>query len=542
MNVDATPSSRCAPEPDNATRASRLRWRSMNKLLGLVAVLSVISVSADALKGSRPNIILVMTDDQGPHLSYEGHPYIQTPNIDRMADQSLRLREFHVSPTCSPTRAAVLSGRHEFRNGVTGTTKERECMALSTTTFPQLLQTAGYETGLFGKWHLGDAKEFRPAQRGFFETLIHGAGGIGQDYSRVKIKDPEVKKRVKEPVFGSCADFPPNAKNRYTDPVLLHNEQVVQGKGYCTDIFFDGALSWMKQSLDGNKPFFAMIVPNTPHSPLIATEESKARILKRMPDFNDKIASHNDKSLKADGLLEYYGMIENIDDNMGRLFQSLEEWGALENTLVIFTTDNGATTRHGGTSIHNAGFKSGKGSVHEGGGHVPCYWFWKGKLQPADTKSLTAHIDLYKTFCELAGAAIPGNIQELDGRSLLPILGNPKAKWEDRTLYHTAGRWEYGVEPQRDKRWAVRTQKWRMVGGKELYDIENDPFEKENVIKQHPEVMERLQKKYYAWWDETLPFMVNENRTWEKDEPPFHTLYKEATANGELPVFNPREY
>lgn len=475
----------------------------------------ILSLSASAgLKGSRPNIIFVMTDDQGSNLSCMGHPIIETPHIDQFAGKSLRLKEFHVSPTCAPTRAALMSGRHEFKNGVTHTVKERELMALSTITFPQLLQEAGYETGIFGKWHLGDPKPFRPAQRGFSESLIHGAGGIGQLYP------------------GSCADFPPNAEKegRYFDNVLLHNETVVQTEGYCTDVFFRAALGWMKKNLEAEKPFFAYIAPNTPHAPLIAPKESYERIAKRHPEL-EKVSGR-------------FAMIENIDDNFGLMMGKLREWDALDNTLIIFTTDNGAPARSGGKgsapAVWNAGYKSGKGSPGEGGTHVPCFWYWKGRLpEGQDVHGLTAHIDLYKTFCDLAGASIPGTVQQLDGRSLLPLLENPGADWADRKLFIHAGRWDKGMEPQRDSRCAVRTQRWRLVGEK-LYDISNDPKESSDVARNYPEVVENLNAARLTWWEETVPLMINENREWEGDEPPYHTLYKEAAKNG-IPDWSPSE-
>jgi arylsulfatase len=392
-------------------------------------------------------------------------------------------------------------------------------MALSTITFSQLLVKSGYETGMFGKWHLGDPKAYRPMQRGFTESLLHGAGGIGQLYP------------------GSNADFPGNreGKDRYFDNLLLHNEEVVQTKGYCADVFFNAAVSFMKKNIDKKKPFFTYIATNTPHAPNVGKQENIDRIHKRYPNFKEELKKY--PKINVDQITSYYAMIENIDDNFGMLIGKLEKWGALENTLIVFTTDNGATSRHGGTEIHNGGFKTGKGSVQEGGGHVSCFWYWKGKLQEnIDVKALTAHIDFYKTFCDLAGATIPKNIQELDGRSLKPLLENPNAEWEDRMLFHTAGRWK-GDESVRDSRWAVRTQKWRLVGNKMLFDIKNDPYEDHNVIKTHPEIAIKLRKAYLSWWEETLPFMINENKTWEGDAP-YVKLEKEARKKG-IPRWEP---
>jgi arylsulfatase len=233
-------------------------YRVLGCLLALGMVLARGQATYGAsLAGSRPNIILVMTDDQGMgDLSCLGNPVLRTPNLDRFHAMATRFTDFHVSPTCAPTRSAIFSGRHEFRNGVTHTINERERMALSTTTFAQLLCKAGYQTGIFGKWHLGDENAYQPYNRGFSEVFIHGAGGIGQSYE------------------GSCADFPPNRKTqgRYFDNVILHNDTLVQTQGFCTDVFFEAALGWIKKQHESKTPFFAYIPTNAPHGPMIAPD------------------------------------------------------------------------------------------------------------------------------------------------------------------------------------------------------------------------------------------------------------------------------
>jgi len=205
----------------------------------LIFSLMTIYAEAQALINSRPNIILVITDDQGMgDLSCMGNEIVRTPNIDDFYGSSTRFTDFQVSPTCAPTRSALMSGRVPFKNGVTHTIYQRERMALDAYTFPQALQSAGYNTGLFGKWHLGDEDVYLPQNRGFDEVLMHGAGGIGQ---------------VK---YG---DFPPNNKNTYFDNVLLHNDTIVQTKGFCTDLFFQSALAWIKEQHDAQNPYFAYV-------------------------------------------------------------------------------------------------------------------------------------------------------------------------------------------------------------------------------------------------------------------------------------------
>ena len=478
--------------------SKRLNWiiETMRLILSIfVSLFALAALQAASLKGSRPNIILVMTDDQGMgDLSCLGNPVLRTPNLDRFYGLSTRFTEFHVSPTCAPTRAAIMSGRHEFKNGVTHTIKEREIMALSSTTIPELLSQNGYETGIFGKWHLGDEDAHQPYNRGFTETFIHGAGGIGQAYE------------------GSCADFPPNKEDRYFNNVILHNDTIVQTKGFCTDIFFKAALGWMREMDETGKPFFAYITPNAPHGPMIAPES----YAKRFTDLG------YDKNTAG-----RYGMIENIDDNFGILMDKLDEWDLWENTLVIFMTDNGqagrsATLNGERVSLFTAGFKTGKGSPYEGGTHVPAFWRWKGKLgEGVDIKALTAHVDLFRTFATLSGTSIPAGIQKLDGRDMIRLLDNPNADWADRHLFIHKGRWEKGEDPNLSKftDCAVRTERWRFVNNRELYDISNDPYEKKDVSGQYPEVVAQLRRVYDDWWEETLPLMVNEDRPYTKEHP-----------------------
>lgn len=494
------------------------RFASILPLILCAFAVVVTSADAASLAGSRPNIILVMTDDQGMgDLSCLGNEVLRTPNLDRFYAMSTRFTDFHVSPTCAPTRSAIFSGRHEFRNGVTHTIKERERMALSTTTFPQLLRKAGYETGIFGKWHLGDEDAYQPYNRGFSETFIHGAGGIGQSYE------------------GSCADFPPNrtAQGRYFDNVILHNDTIVQTEGFCTDVFFQAALGWIKKQHEANTPFFAYITTNAPHGPMLAPEKYK----KRFADLGWDASTQG-----------RYGMIENIDDNFGLLMQKLDAWKLWDNTLVIFMTDNGQAGRSGKLNgkrvpVYTAGFKSGKGSPYEGGTHVPAFWRWKGKLgEGVDIPALTAHIDLYQTFCQLAGVEIPPDIQKIDGRTLLPLLERPKAAWPDRHLFVHKGRWAKGADPNASKfsSCAVRSQRWRFVNNKELYDIASDPYEKTNVAADHPDVVAAMQEVYDQWWADTLPLMVNEDAPYAPRQPQAVRYERQLKERG-IPKWQPLE-
>ncbi len=206
-----------------------------------------------AATAARPNIIIVMPDDVGyGDFGCLGNPIVKTPALDTFWKQSVRFTDFHVSPTCAPTRAALLTGRHEFKNGVTHTILERERLTLKATTFAQVLQRAGYATGIFGKWHLGDEAKYRPERRGFDEVFIHGGGGIGQTYP------------------GSCGDAPDNL---YFDPAILHNGKFVKTDGYCTDVFFSRAQAWIDEVRKSEQPFFVWLATNAPHGPLLVPKE-----------------------------------------------------------------------------------------------------------------------------------------------------------------------------------------------------------------------------------------------------------------------------
>lgn len=483
-------------------------------MLGLLFVLFVSLSSfldAEGLAGSRPNVILVITDDQGMgDLSCMGNEIVRTPNIDRFYAGATRFADFQVSPTCAPTRAAMMSGRFAFNVGVTHTIFQRERMSPNVYTFPQLLQSAGYATGLFGKWHLGDEPEYLPQARGFDEVLMHGAGGIGQT---------------------KYGDFPANDKKVYFDNVLLHNDTVVQTRGFCTDVFFNAAMSWIYEQKATEAPYFAYISLNAPHGPMIAPDAYKQRFLDA--GYQEYIAAR-------------YGMVENIDDNFGAMMAQLESWGALENTIVIFMTDNGMSSKaiqlNGETfRPHNAGMRGGKNSTWEGGTHVPCFWQWKGVLDAGvDIDGLAAHIDLLPTFAELAGVELPEDLQALDGRSVVPLLEDADADWADRTLFFNSGRWKAGHrEAHKYIKCAVRTQKWRFVNNDQLYNIQEDPGERENLYAEYPEVVERLRKAYDNWWASALPNMINEGLPLvAPEDQPFAQLEAAARKEG-IPLWEP---
>jgi len=494
-------------------------------ILALVLIFN-LGMEAKPLESSKPNILVILTDDQGMgDLACLGNPLLKTPNIDKFYSLSTRFTDFQVSPTCAPSRAAIMSGRHEFKNGVTHTIFEREYMSLSSTTFPQILQKNGYETALFGKWHLGDTEDFLPHNRGFSESLIHGSGGIGQPWDFEQNRPTNSK----------------TGERRLFDNFLLHNGTIVKTKGFCTDLFFQAALGWMKKQYTAKQPFFTLLSTNAPHGPYVAPEKYMKRWLDAGWDKNTA---------------GRYGMIENLDDNFGLMMEKLESWGALDNTLIIFMTDNGQagkTPYLNGKKMEafRAGYKWGKGRAYEGGTHVPAFWYWKGVLgEGVDIPALVAHVDLFKTFCDLAGAKIPDNIQSIDGVSMLPLLENPKESWPDRNVFIHRGRWGIGIDPNENKYngGAVRTQRWRLIFPKNstsedsaiLFDISKDKFQTNNVTNQYPEVTKKLKKIYDQWWEETLPLLINENRK-ISDEFPLHTRFNKQLKESGISDWAPLE-
>lgn len=485
------------------------------KFFSLLCSLFIIHGLSALPFGESPNIILVITDDQGyGPVGKHGHPWIKTPNLDKLHGQSIRFERFLVSPTCSPTRAALMSGRHPMKNGITHTILERERMALSTVTLPQVLAKAGYESGIFGKWHLGDEEPYQPHKRGFDEAFIHGAGGIGQKFNC------------------SCADVP---GNKYFDPVIRHNGSFVKTKGYCTDLFFTAGMGWIKEMKAKRKPFFAYISTNAPHGPFIAPPENAKK-------FTDLGFSERDAG--------FYGMIENIDENMGRLMGKLDQLDLSKNTILIFMSDNGSVggmVREGsklGTSKDgkpmegfNAGMKGAKASADEGGVRVPFFIRWPGKFSPGKAvERITAHIDLLPTLADIAGIdQLPKG--QIEGRSLVPLLKNPNAKWKDRYLFTQGARWKTGAEPTDHmwKRFAVRNERFRLVENS-LFDMKADPNQTTDVAGKFPKIVKSMRDAYEKFWKDTRPLMVNENAPMSPTRP-YHILYEKQLNSEGIPTW-----
>jgi arylsulfatase A-like enzyme len=432
---------------------------------GLFATALLPFAVVQAADPGRPNVLLVITDDQGyGDVSLHGNPVLKTPQIDDLARRSLRLTNFHVDPTCAETRAALMSGRYPLRGGVWHTIMGRSILDASTVTMPQLFQQAGYRTGMFGKWHLGDNYPYRPQDRGFDRTLHHGGGGVGQ------VPD----------VWG----------NDYFDDVYWSGNQLTPVRGYCTDQFFSAASEFMAE--DASQPFFCYLATNAPHAPYRVPESYKKPYL--------------DQGV-PEPMASFYGMIANIDENLGRLLKVLEQTGQRDNTVIVFMTDNGTAagympaTGERPAAGFNAGMRGLKGSQFDGGHRVPCFIHYP-QAMPVDREyeRLTAHYDLLPTLaalCRLDASAA----QPLDGVDLGPLVRGEQPA-SDRTLVVQSHRVE---EPQPWRKSVVMTERWRLVDGTELYDIKADPAQSKNVATANAGTVTQLRAAYQKWWQEMRP-------------------------------------
>ncbi|MEQ9409745.1 MAG: arylsulfatase [Fuerstiella sp.] len=437
----------------------------LHRLLLIIPLIAVAVHGSTPVVADQPNVVIVITDDQGyGDLSCHGNPILKTPHIDELHAESVRLKDYHVSPTCSPTRSAFLTGHWTNRTGVWHTIMGRSMLRENEVTMGQIFKDAGYATGMFGKWHLGDNYPYRPEDRGYTEVMRHGGGGVGQT--------------------------PDYWDNAYFDGSYWHNGTPEPVQGFCTDVFFDYATRFIRSSKEAGRPFLAYIATNAPHGPMHAPEDAAAPYA----DVGNL------------GLQHFFGMIANIDDNVGRLRRFLQQEGLADNTIFIFTTDNGSSS---GWRTFNAGMRAGKGSEYDGGHRVPFFIYWpNGKLTGGrDVEPITAHVDVVPTLIDLCDIPAPQNVR-FDGVSLAPLL-NPATDvdWPDRILVTDSQRVK---DPIKWRKSSVMTSEWRLINGKELYDIKTDPGQQTDVASGHPDVVERLTEFYEQWWQELLPTFRND--------------------------------
>jgi len=429
----------------------------------------------------RPNIILIMTDDQGyGDLGFHGNDAIRTPNLDALAAASTRFRQFYVSPVCAPTRSSLLTGRYTLRTGVFDTYNGGAIMAARETTLAEVLAAAGYRTAVFGKWHLGDSYPGRPGDQGFAESLVHLSGGVGQvgDYVNYHALD-----------------------SSYFNPVLFHNGRPVKTSGYCSDVYTDAAIRFIEAN--AGEPFFLYLAYNAPHTPLQVPRSYYDRYaaLDSIPGRSGLLAAgvREEQLPSLDVIRRLYGMITNIDDNVGRLLAQLEASGVREETLVIFLTDNGPQQFR-----YTAGLRARKGSVYEGGIRVPAFFYWPETLTGGrEIDSYAAHIDVLPTLLGLAGIPLPDTL-DLDGRDWSAALQGAEAPAGERPLVF---QWQRGYpEPYRNI--AVRRGPYKLVGpaggGLELYNLDDDPGERYDLSAGQPAMVKELTAYFDEWLETAL--------------------------------------
>lgn len=425
---------------------------------------------------SRPNVILIITDDQGyGDFGFTGNPHVRTPVLDNLARQSIRFSNFYVCPVSAPTRAALLTGRYSLRTGVRDTYNGGAMMAASEVTIAELLKSSGYATGHFGKWHLGDNYPMRPIDQGFDESVMHLGGGMGQP--------------------GDITTWP-RRDSSYFDPVLWHNGKQQKYSGYCSDIFTSAAIDFIEKN--HTRPFFCYLAFNAPHTPLQVPEKyydlyrnvdpsaGFGNDVKPFPQMTDK---------EKEDARKVYAMVTNIDDNVDRLLKKLDDLRIAGNTVVIFMTDNGPQQRR-----YNAGMRGLKSSVYRGGVRVPfLVRFPKPGRSDLDIGSTAVNIDVLPTIAAICDVKIPAGIK-LDGVSLLQYLTGDSNVENDRSLFFYLTR----HSPELYTNIALQQGRFRLVGNTdfnasvgsfELFDIEKDPYEQNNLVKDQPARAAEMKKE-----------------------------------------------
>jgi arylsulfatase A-like enzyme len=415
-------------------------------------------------ENDKPNVIVIMTDDQGyGDITAHGNPIVKTPHLDKLHGESIRLTDFHVNSFCAPTRAALMTGRMSDRTHVHSTVYLRNHLSRKETTMAEFFKASEYNTGHFGKWHIGANYPYRPMDRGFDEWVGIGDGGLGE-----------------------AGEYWGNDR---MDDYYIRNGNWEKIKGFNTDVFFDETMNFIKENKE--EPFFVYLATNVPHGPMNVLQEWRDAYDNQ--DFELRAKPWGDTK-------DLFATLTRFDENMGRLRNFLKTNNIDENTILIFLTDNGSAN---GTHIFNDGMRGGKGSLYDGGHRVPCFIHWPagGINKPMDIDRLTAHIDLLPTLIDICQLETPeqGHLK-FDGRSVAPLIKDKNAEWKDRLIINHV---QNIVDRQiKDKNTVVYTEKWRLINKKELYDIKADPGQKNNVFEHNPDVVDNLSHKYDSYWEE----------------------------------------
>lgn len=403
--------------------------------------------------GAHPNVIVLMTDDQGyGDLSCFGNPILKTPNMDKLHAESVRFTDFHVAPMCAPTRGQLMTGVDCVRNAAMATCLGRSVPREELPFLAEAFQASGWQTGIFGKWHLGYSYPFRPMDRGFEECVYHngyGLTGMGHYWN-----------------------------SDYFDPYCYHNGEAEQLDGFCTDIWFNQAMDWMGRCQQRKEPFFCYLPTNAPHFPYWVDEKYS-------------------KPYAGRGPAEFYGLIANLDENLGRLETFLHKTGLRDNTILVFLTDNGTVE----WKTYNAGMRGWKTRLEEGGHRVPCFVRWPaGGLVEAgtDIPDCVQVQDLFPTLIDLCSLSDPKHAA-FDGVSLANLLRGTGGI-EDRMMVV-----QFYQRFIREGHATVMWDKWRLVRNEELYDVRADLAQAADVSAAHPDVVAKMRAHYDRWWVEVEP-------------------------------------
>tara|TARA_B110000046_G_scaffold3758_1_gene4027 strand:- start:1967 stop:3703 length:1737 start_codon:yes stop_codon:yes gene_type:complete len=439
----------------------------------ILIVFVVFNSCYNPIENKTPNVIIIMTDDQGfGDLGINQNPNIITPNIDKFANKSIQFNNFFVSPVCAPTRSSLMTGRYSLRTGVRDTYNGGAIMSNNETTIAEILRKANYATGIFGKWHLGDNYPFRPSEQGFDESLIHLAGGIGQ-----------------------VGDFTNYFKGdtSYFDPILWKNNKQNQYEGYCSDIFAENAIEFIEKNK--NNSFFCYLSFNAPHTPLQVPEKYYNMYKDLDPElgFSDDLSDFRMNEKDKEDARKIYGMVTNIDDNVGKVINKLKELKIEEETIIIFMTDNGPQQIR-----YNSSMKGRKGTVYNGGIRVPFYIQYSEKFKESKViNKMSAHIDVLPTILELCNLNVP-NDRKIDGQSLVPFINSKSTN--DRFLFSY---WTRRF-PEKYINMSIQNDNYKLVGNNdfdskieefELYDLVEDPNENNNIISQNIETARSFKKE-----------------------------------------------
>lgn len=443
----------------------------------------------------QPNVVIIITDDQGyGDLSFTGNPHLKTPAIDKFAKESVRLNNFYVCPVSAPTRSGIMTGRYSLRTGIHDTSHGGAIMASNEITIAEMLKEAGYTTGIFGKWHLGDNYPSRAIDQGFDESVIHLCGGMGQ--------------------AGDITTYF-KGDSSYFDPVLWHNGKQEGYSGYCSDIFAEQAIEFIEKN--HKSPFFCYLSFNAPHEPLQVPDKyyELFKDIDPASDFeNDKRPFYKMSDKDKEAARRVYAMITNLDENIGKVLKKLDDLKISGNTLVIFMTDNGPAQQR-----YVAGLRGLKGSVYRGGIRVPCFIRCPGLFAgDADIATNTAYIDILPTIAEICHAELPKD-RMIDGKSLLPLINGKEIDWKERPLFFYWTR-EY---PELYNNIAIQKGSYKLVGHVnynagisefELFDVVKDPYEQRSIIKDYTDIAENLKNDLDLLLNDLVnsPNLVNQPR------------------------------